>query len=106
MHWAILFQWVGTLFGVGGLTALIGRSKSQAEANKIKAEADELVWGHMKEIIERLESDVEKLKIGLESRNKQIANLTKANEECVTREKQLLKRIGSLEKQVKALVNA
>jgi hypothetical protein len=101
------FTWlaplVAALMAGGGLGALIGWRKPQAEADKIKAETDELVWGHMKETIERLLADVEELKAGRDNRDKQIALLTKANAECVVREKGLVRRIGRLEKQIAAM---
>lgn len=94
---------VVALFAGGGLAAVIGRKKPQAEADKIKAEAEELVWGHMKETIERLQADVDELKSGRDNRDKQIAILQKANAECVAREKSLVNRIGRLEKQINRL---
>jgi hypothetical protein len=94
---------VAALMAGGGLGALIGWRKPQAEADKIKADAEELVWGHMKETIERLLADVEELKAGRDNRDKQIALLTKANAECVVREKGLVRRIGRLEKQIAAM---
>ena len=101
------FTWlaplVAALMAGGGLGALIGWRKPQAEADKIKAETDELVWGHMKETIERLLADVEELKAGRDNRDKQIALLTKANAECVVREKGLVRRIGRLEKRLSAM---
>jgi hypothetical protein len=101
------FTWIAPLVAAllagGGLGALIGWRKPQAEADKIKAETDELVWGHMKETIERLLADVEELKAGRDDRDKQIALLTKANAECVLREKGLVRRIGRLEKQLAAM---
>jgi uncharacterized protein YecA (UPF0149 family) len=101
------FTWIAPLVAAllagGGLGALIGWRKPQAEADKIKAETDELVWGHMKETIERLLADVEELKAGRDDRDKQIALLTKANAECVVREKGLVRRIGRLEKQLAAM---
>ena len=89
----------------GGLAAVIGWRKPQAEADKIKAEAEELVWGHMKETIERLQSDVEELKSGRNSRDEQIAMLTKANIDCLAREKGLVRRIARLEKQLRAIAS-
>ena len=101
------FTWlaplVAALMAGGGLGALIGWRKPQAEADKIKADAEELVWGHMKETIERLLADVEELKAGRDNRDKQIALLTKANAECVVREKGLVRRIGRLEKRLSAM---
>ena len=101
------FTWlaplVAALMAGGGLGALIGWRKPQAEADKLKADADELVWKHMKETIERLLADVEELKAGRDNRDKQIALLTKANAECVVREKGLVRRIGRLEKQIAAM---
>jgi hypothetical protein len=101
------FTWlaplVAALLAGGGLGALIGWRKPQAEADKIKAESDELVWGHMKETIEQLLADVEELKAGRDNRDKQIALLTTANAECVVREKGLVRRIGRLEKKLAAM---
>jgi hypothetical protein len=48
-------------------------------------------------------ADVEELKAGRDNRDKQIALLTKANAECVVREKGLVRRIGRLEKQLAAM---
>jgi hypothetical protein len=94
---------VAALLAGGGLGALIGWRKPQAEADKIKADTDELVWKHMKETIERLLADVEELKAGRDDRDKQIAMLQQANAECVAREKGLVRRIGRLEKQITAM---
>ena len=94
---------VAALMAGGGLGALIGWRKPQAEADKLKADADELVWKHMKETIERLLADVEELKAGRDNRDKQIALLTKANAECVVREKGLVRRIGRLERKLSAM---
>lgn len=88
------------LLGGGGLAALISWRKPQAEADKLKAEAEALVWGHSNETIERLQADVEELKSGRRDRDAQIALLTQANAECVAREKRLVRRIGRLEKQL------
>lgn len=94
---------VGTLLAGGGLAALIGWRKPQAEADKIKADVEQIVWGNMKETIERLQTDVDELKLGRDDRDKQIAILNKANADCVAREKGLVKRIGRLEKQIAGL---
>lgn len=96
-------QMLVALVAGGGLAALISWRKPQAEADKIKAEAEELVWGHMKETIERLQADVEELKAGRDNRDKQIAMLQKANAECVAREKGLVRRIGRLEKKLSGM---
>lgn len=102
MRWTLtdLAQLVAALLAGGGLSALLGWRKPGAEADKIKAEAEELVWGHMKETIERLQADVEELKAGKQTRDEQIAMLQKANAECVAREKGLVRRLGKLEKQL------
>ena len=93
-------QILAALMAGGGLTALFGWKKPMAEADKIKAEAEELVWGHMKETIQRLQSDVEELKQGRLERDKEISILTAANAECVAREKALVRRIKRLEQQI------
>lgn len=102
MRWTFtdLAQLLAAVLAGGGLSALLGWRKPRAEADKIKAEAEELVWGHMKETIERLQADVEELKAGRDSRDKQIALLQKSNAECVAREKGLVRRLGRLEKQL------
>lgn len=99
-HIGDLLQAFAALLAGGGVAAVIGWRKPRAEADKIKAEAEELVWGHMKETIERLQADVEELKAARESRDRQISLLTKANAECVAREKGLVRRLGRLEKQL------
>jgi hypothetical protein len=49
------FTWIAPLVAAllagGGLGALIGWRKPQAEADKIKAETDELVWGHVWQLL-------------------------------------------------------
>jgi uncharacterized coiled-coil DUF342 family protein len=99
-HIGDLLQYFAALLAGGGVAAVIGWRKPRAEADKIKAEAEELVWGHMKETIERLQADVDELKAGRDNRDKQIAMLQKANAECVAREKGLVRRLGRLEKQL------
>jgi hypothetical protein len=94
---------VAALLAGGGLAAIIAWRKPQAEADKIKAEAEEHTWGYMNETIKRLERDVEELKVGRDNRDKQIAQLTQANAECVAREKGLVRRIGRLERQLAAM---
>lgn len=96
-------QFVAALLAGGGLAALIGWRKPQAEADKLIAETEMLVWGQTKDTIKRLEADVEELKLGRRDRDDQIDLLTKANAECVAREKRLVKRIGRLEKQIREL---
>jgi len=105
MRWTLadLAQLLAAVLAGGGLSALLGWRKPRAEADKIKAEAEELVWGHMKETIERLQADVEELKSAREHRDRQITLLTKANAECVAREKGLVRRIGRLERQISKL---
>jgi len=98
-----LLQLLAALLAGGGLASVVGWRKPRAEAEKIKAEAEELVWGHMKETIERLQADVEELKAARENRDRQISLLTKANAECVAREKGLVRRIGRLERQISKL---
>lgn len=109
MHWLInsLPEMLMAIVAGGGLAALIGWRKPQAEADKIKVESDkikaeteELVWSHMKETIERLRSDVDDLKAGRDNRDKEIAILKKANAACVEREKELVRRIAKLESQL------
>lgn len=102
-HLVDVLQLLGALLAGGGVAAIVGWRKPLAEADKIKAEAEELVWGHMKETIERLQADVEELKSARENRDLQISLLTKANAECVAREKGLVRRIGRLEKQISKL---
>jgi uncharacterized protein YecA (UPF0149 family) len=101
------FTWIAPLVAAllagGGLGALIGWRKPQAEADKIKAEAEEHTWGYMNETIKRLLADVEELKAGRDDRDKQIAMLQQANAECVAREKGLVRRIGRLEKKLSAM---
>lgn len=107
MRWNIasIAEIIAALLAGGGLAALIGWRKPMAEADKIKAEAEELVWGHMKETIERLQSDVEELKQGRLDRDKEISILKKANAECVAREKGLVRRIKRLEQQIGQITN-
>jgi uncharacterized protein YecA (UPF0149 family) len=101
------FTWIAPLVAAllagGGLGALIGWRKPQAEADKIKAEAEEHTWGYMNETIKRLLADVEELKAGRDDRDKQIAMLQQANAECVAREKGLVRRIGRLEKKLSGM---
>jgi hypothetical protein len=101
------FTWIAPLVAAlmagGGLGALIGWRKPQAEADKLKAEAEEHTWGYMNETIKRLLADVEELKAGRDDRDKQIAMLQKANAECVAREKGLVRRLGRLEKKLSAM---
>ena len=104
---------VALVSGGGGLAWLGWRKpgaeakKIDAEADKIKAETEELIWGHMKETIERLQKDVQNLLDGRKDRDARIGHLEDAIKACTAREnagkrreKALARRITMLEKAV------
>ena len=119
-HWEGV---VAALAGSGGIVALLlnwrkPRAETDAldaEAALARAEADDISWRHLLETVERLEKDVDNLKVtrdGLEvarlQRDKQIASLQRANrarkrdaEQCRARERVLIARVKALEEVIK-----
>lgn len=107
LDFSSLGEIIAALLAGGGITAFFARRRTDSEADKfdheakkIRAEVDEMTWEHAKETIIQLQADVGGLLAGRKMRDKQIAGLKHAIADCSVREKDLIVRIGGLEKAI------
>lgn len=82
---AVITAILGALGG-GGVVAFFGRKKSAAETKLVSAQADQIVWTHMLETIELMQTDIAELKKGILK--------------CEEREVTLLQQIAGLIRQI------